>query len=221
MTYTHKTDHSFSPPIEFWRPIENLLKNYPYRQSYSTDHYEFSYSQLIDYFEKKTLEPFNPYNITEDIYGNPINQHFVDTVVENRLGRLISYLSTCIKDNENVYKFQRFFEMSYYYLKEINEYNPNNDYIKEYKTRGKLWGYPPFEELMNPLEFIEYFNSTCRKYKVPFVMFTQNEECYVVHITDIFIEKVILDLPQFLSHPDLKNANSLFTEAYKNKENSR
>ncbi len=56
---------------------------------------------------------------------------------------------------------------------------------------------------IKPDQFEEFFNSACRKYHVPFVMFSQDDECYVVHITDIFTEKSIRDLPKFLSAPDL------------------
>lgn len=44
-------------------------------------------------------------------------------------------------------------------------------------------------------------------------MFTQNGECYVVHITDIFIEKSILDIPIFLIDNNLKQANENFVKA--------
>ncbi len=45
------------------------------------------------------------------------------------------------------------------------------------------------------------------------------DKCYVLHTTDIFIEKSIQELPIFLSQPDLQHANELFAEAF-NQRNS-
>jgi len=220
MTYTHQTDHSFSPEIEFWRPIENLFKNFPFwKGNDGLPEYKYPFEQLKEYYEMKTQDPFDIEKIKRDIYGDPINKKEW-SIAEIRWEQLIKYLADCIENKGKVYKFQHFFECVYYFLREINEKNPKNEFVRTYRIlKGRGIRYPPIEKLIHFEDYIEYFNSACRKYEVPFVMFTQNEECYVVHITDIFIEKVILDLPKFLSHPDLKKANSLFATAYKNKEN--
>lgn len=72
--------------------------------------------------------------------------------------------------------------------------------------------------LITPEEFLNFFNSICRKYRVPFVIFTQNDKCYVVHTTDVFVEKIIQELPCFLTNPDLKPANDYFIKAYKERD---
>lgn len=64
-------------------------------------------------------------------------------------------------------------------------------------------------------EYLDKFNNVCRIHKVPFIIFPFYDKCYVVHTTDIFIEKVIQDLPIFLSHPDLRHTNKLFVESYR------
>jgi len=226
MTYTHKTNHSSAPPIKFWRPFENLFQGFPFWEGGSPYDSEPS-ERLIKYYEKRTHDPFDTHKVTGDIYSYAIRQTKGIRHTVNYLGRLIKYLSNSIAKSDTVYKFQQFFESMYYYLREIIELNPKNKIVQQFGLEDK--DYPYYEKLRNklfnnngglikPNEYLDYFNSACRMYKVPFVMFTQNDECYVVHITDIFIEKIIRDLPKFLSHPNLNHANSIFIEAYRNRD---
>jgi hypothetical protein len=87
------------------------------------------------------------------------------------------------------------------------------------KKQDFLMNYINSEQgMIKPNQFKEFFNSSCRKYHVPFVMSSQDDECYVVHTTDIFTEKLIRELPKFLSTSDLKDANKLFIEAYRQRD---
>ncbi|MEE9379692.1 MAG: hypothetical protein V3V33_16830 [Candidatus Lokiarchaeia archaeon] len=55
MKYNHETNHSFSPPIKFWRSIEHLFLKFPfclYSNKYDSRRY------LIDFYEERTKEMF-------------------------------------------------------------------------------------------------------------------------------------------------------------------
>ena len=53
-----------------------------------------------------------------------------------------------------------------------------------------------------------------RAHSIPFVMFVFNDNCYVIHTTDIFVEKIIQEIPVFLTNPNLQEANRKFIKAY-------
>ena len=145
----------------------------------------------------------------------------------NPIGKLFKFLSNCISDSDKVYKFQHFLEGAYYFLDEIIKFNPELGVMRSAGLSNP--NDPNYERRKNEFlnknggmmtlkEFLDKFNEICRIHSVPFVMFTFYDECYVVHTTDIFIEKAIQDLPLFLSHQDLRPANELFVEAYREKD---
>ena len=60
MTYSHSTNHSFKPNIEFWKAIENLFRSFPYWEQ-PTILSKFDKTQLnklTRYCEKRTFETF-------------------------------------------------------------------------------------------------------------------------------------------------------------------
>jgi len=145
----------------------------------------------------------------------------------NETGKIIKFLSNHISNPGTVYKFQHFFESMYNYLKEIHNFYPENHEIAihglgnkndanyEKKKAEFIRDYVNKEKgLIKLKDYVEYFNSACRKDAVPFVMFEQNYNCYVVHTTDIFIEKIIQNVPLFLNYPNLDQANDYFIKAY-------
>lgn len=144
----------------------------------------------------------------------------------NHTGKIIKFLSKHISNPDTVYKFQHFLESAYKFIVNIQNIDINNPIIRRhglidkkdanFESRKKEF----IEKYINnkkgiirPSDFINFFNSACRKHGIPFAMFTQNDECYVVHITDIFIEKNILDTPIFLNNNNLKQANDYFVKA--------
>lgn len=249
MTYNHKTNHSFTPNLEFWRSMERIFNSFPYWEEWNKYR---SKESFISFYEIETKESFNIDDDEVDIYGNEISEVYVPRgshtillkqipeeqrskvpigVRVNHTGRIIKFLSKCISNPDIVHKFQHFFECAYKFLVKIlnfDEYNPiirrhglsDKDDANYESAREKFINkYIENERgIIKPIKFKEHFNSACRKHDVPFVMFTQYDECYVVHITDIFEEKIIRDLPKFLSHQDLKSANELFIEAYKQRD---
>lgn len=66
MTYSHTTNHSIEPKIEFWRAMENLFKSFPYWTGHNKYH---SKHELISFFEIETKESFNVSDDV-DIYEN-------------------------------------------------------------------------------------------------------------------------------------------------------
>ncbi len=250
MKYSHKTTHSFTPPIEFWRLIENLFLSFPFRKN---GNFFESRDELIKYYEMKTQEVFDIDDYGVDIYGNKFRIKFLkkwnreillsdipksqkksisprNIIVKiNQLGKIIKFLSTHISNPQTVFKFQHFIESMYQYLIEIYDLNPDNDIIRRYglsdrnafnykQNKERLFGSRYFGGLLKPEEFNTYFNSACRKYMVPFVMFKQNKECYIIHTTDIFVEKIIQNIPLFLNQWDLKQANNYFIKAYNERD---
>ena len=245
MTYAHNSKQSFTPSNDFWKMIENLFLKFPFcEHSQEFD----SRDEIIKYYEEKYSESFDISDSDNDIYGNKLKIEFYkDQKVKdlhfsriqrqayqaefkiriNHLGRVIKFLSNHISNADAVYKFQHFFESMYYYLKDIHDINPK---IRMIQTRGlddkTRANYESSKEsflkidggFIKPNKFMDYFNSTCIKHSVPFIMFILNDQCFVVHMTDLFIEKAIQELPLFLSHPDLKHANELFIEAYRKKK---
>ncbi len=254
MTYSHKTNHSFTPPIEFWRPIENLIISFPF---WSGGNRWKSHYGLIKFYEMQTQESFDINDNDRDVHGNLLQEGFIskglrDIAIKNipfpkrqlippdkimyhtnELGKIVKFLSSHISKPDTVYKFQHFFECMYMYLKDVHNFNPNNDVIRShglgnkedanYKTKKEKFikNYIESETgLIKLKDFKDYFNSVCRKYDVPFVMYEQKEECYVVHTTDIFIEKIIQNIPLFLKHPNLNQANDYFIKAYNERDKS-
>jgi len=142
----------------------------------------------------------------------------------NAMGKVIKFLSISISNPDKVYKFQHFLESTFYFLEQIIVLNPElsvirsaglSDQSQAIYERRKSEYLNKNGGMMSLKELLDKFNSICRIHKIPFVMFTFYNECYLVHTTDIFIEKSIRDLPIFLSNPDLKIANEFFIEAYR------
>lgn len=244
MTYSHTTNHSYVPEIEFWRSIENLFNSFPYWAEWNKYR---SKQFFINYHETETTESFDVYDDDVDIYGNKITELYVpmgggyvllENIPEeqrksvrvntriNYTRKIIKFLSIHISNSDTVYKFQHFFEQAYKFLVNILNFDINNRIIKRHGLNDKsdanyerkkeefIKKYIDNEKgIIKPDQFMNYFNSSCRKHGVPFVMFTQNDECYVVHTTDIFIENVILDIPIFLKNNNLRQANEYFVKA--------
>jgi len=245
MSYSHKTKNAYSPNLEFWRSIENLLEAFPYRQGNTS---YLSSDEFIKYYERKYNESFDvDYNDT-DIYGNQLTREYIRSFIRriyldeidsmkrmnispekihksrNSTGRVVKFLSNSISNSDTVYKFQHFFESIYYYLNDINNINPDLEVIRRHGLDDKNNAQFPtrwerFKNmnggLMQVSDLPTRFNEICRAHHVPFVMFVSNDNCYTVHTTDIFVEKIIQDLPFFLTDPNLKGANRLFINAYK------
>jgi hypothetical protein len=177
----------------------------PIRRKYHLVGLQKIYLEDIGSIERSAI---NPQNIRIDI---------------NKIGKIIRFLEKNIKDSERVKKFQHFFESIYHYLLELLDFNPELEEIRRHGLEDQ--SSPQFERrkidfittnggIMSIKELIDEFNRICRKHDVPFIMFTLYDKCYVVHTTDIFIEKSIQNLPIFLSDPDLQHTNELFVEAY-------
>lgn len=248
MTYSHKTDNNYTPDLEFWRSMENLLIAFPYRQG--TTGYIPSNELINNFYERRYEEKFDIDNNDTDIYSKPITRKYIWNISVNQrlyldemdedekrgieprqinkeinpMGKVIKFLSNSISNSDKVYKFQHFLESAYYFLEQIIKLNPELGVIRSAGLNNK--SHPNYEQkkskylnknggMMDLKEFLDKFNDIFRTHNVPFVMYTIYDECYVVHTTDIFTEKAILDLPIFLSHPDLKPANQLFVEAYR------
>ena len=249
MTYIHKTNHSFTPDLEFWRSIENFLIAFPYKTGVTN----FIISErFIKYYERRTKESFDVTDKDTDIYGKSLSleYHLVGVqkvylndigIMERRainpqnirieinyIGKTIRFLEKCIKDSEKVKKFQHFFECIYQYLLDLLNFNPELEEIRRHGLEDQTT--PQFESrkkdfinknggILSTQELLDEFNRICREHDVPFIMFTFYNKCYVVHTTDIFIEQSIQNLPIFLSQPDLQPANELFVDAF-NQRNS-
>ncbi|MFX1297294.1 MAG: hypothetical protein ACFFD2_20875 [Promethearchaeota archaeon] len=253
MTFSHMTHHSFNPTHEFWRTIENLISSFPFWEGGSKWKSQFG---LIKFYELQTNEAFDVDNSDTDIYGDLIQDRYIIKNMRsislkdipeidrrtippesisyrvNEIGKIIKFLSNHISNSDTVNKFQHFFEVMCKYLKEIHNFNPENDVIKshglgnkndanyEIKKEEFILRYLNKEKgLIKLKDFIEYFNSVCRQHGVPFVMFEQNNECYVVHTTDIFIERIIQNIPLFLNYSELDQANNYFIKAYRERDN--
>ena len=251
MTYNHRTEHSYTPDVDFWRSLENLLNAFPYRQEKTG--YIPSNEFITNFYERRYEEKFDIDNNDVDIYGDPIIRKYIwsrggqrlylDEMDEdqrnsidvrhinkeiNSMGKIIKFMSNNISSLDKVYKFQHILESTYYFLDEIIKLNPELGLIRSAGLSDK--GRSDYERRKNEFlnknggimtlkEYIDKFNGICRIHKVPFIMLTFYDACYVVHTTDIFIEKAIQDLPIFLSQPELQHANELFVEAY-NQRNS-
>ncbi len=249
MTYNHKTNHSYTPDLEFWRSMENIFESFPYwteRNKYSSRDF------FINFYEMETKEAFDVNNNDTDIYGESIQSKWFGvqkitgnpeldknlvppykcTFKVNYTRKIIRFLSNHISNQETVYKFQHFLECAYNYLVNILNFDVNNRIIQihglgdknyaKYESRKNQFieNYIKNEKgIIKPEQFKEYFNSACIKHGVPFIMSIFNDKCYVLHTTDIFIEKSIQELPIFLSQPDLQHANELFVESF-NQRNS-
>lgn len=239
MSYSHKTNHSFEPSTDFWRAIENLFTNFPFHLD--GDKYK-SKDYLIKFYENRTKDAFDVTDNDSTIYSDRIKEeYYMDRNIKeipsirrmvlppnqiitkvNYPGKLIAFLEKHIKNSNTVHKFQEFLESMYDFLLDVRNLNPKNTIVRKYGVTDE--NDPNYETkkqhlfndgggLLTPEEFKNYFNTSCRRHKVPFVMFTQNVNCYVVHITDIFIEKAILEIPIFLKNNNLEQANDYFVKA--------
>ncbi len=74
MTYSHSTNHSFNPKIDFWRPVENLFNSFPYWEQWNK---YSSKNGFINFYETKTKESFDVYDDGVDIYGKKLIELFV------------------------------------------------------------------------------------------------------------------------------------------------
>ena len=74
MSYSHKTVHSFTPNIEFWRSIEILFLKFPFCEQGS----EFDpRDDIINYYEEKYRERFDVTDNDNDIYGEKLKIEFL------------------------------------------------------------------------------------------------------------------------------------------------
>lgn len=244
MTYSHSTNHSFNPKIDFWRPIENLFNSFPYWEQWNKYH---SKNDFINFYETKTKESFDVYDDDEDIYGKKLIELYTPRGAHNILlkdipkdqrknvrvgtrinhtGKIIKFLSKHISNPDTLHKFQRFIECAYKFLVNIQNFDINNPIIRSHGLNDEsdvnyVGRKGEFNKkyinnekgIIKPDIFKDYFNSACRKHGVPFIMFIQNDECYVIHTTDIFVEKAILNTPVFLKNNSLKQANDYFVKA--------
>jgi hypothetical protein len=246
MSYSHKTNHSFSPDLEFWRSIEIFIEAFPYRQGQKRS---LTSDEFIIYYEQKYNERFDVDNNELDVYGKPLTREFIwnpsqriyldemDSLQRNNLdstkiqrelnhiGRILKFLSNSISDPDKVYKFQHFFESAFYYLNDILSLNSDLPLLKQHgldiDNKESLQFQKKWENFKNNnggllklTDFVNGFNKICRVHQIPFIMFVFNDNCYVIHTTDVFIEKIIQEIPLFLTDPDLKDANRSFLQAY-------
>ncbi|MFW9939440.1 MAG: hypothetical protein ACFFFT_00270 [Candidatus Thorarchaeota archaeon] len=244
MSYSHRTNHAFSPDMEFWRSIEIFIEAFPYKQGNKKSLMEDEY---ITYYERRYNERFDVDFNDSDVYGKSLSRKFIwnlnqriyldemDPVQRqnidigrirrenNYTGRVVKFLSNSITNPNNVYKFEHYFESAYYYLVEILNLNPDLPIIRHHGLDDQnnaqfqvRWDSFQVANggLLQPNEFVNEFNRVCRAHSVPFVMCVFNDDCYVIHTTDIFVEKTIQEIPLFLTDPDLQGANHLFIQAY-------
>ncbi len=244
MSYSHSTNHSFSPDLEFWRSIEIFIEAFPYKQGKKKG---LTSDEFVIYYEQKFNERFDVDYDDSDVYGKSLTRDFVwnpnqrsyldemDSMQRmnidpsrihhnyNSNGRVVKFLSNSISTPDNVNKFQHFFESAYYYLIDILNVNPDLQIIQSHGLHNQVNAqfqtkWENFKNnnggILQPNDFVSEFNKICRVHNVPFVMFVFNDNCYVVHTTDIFIEKIIQEIPLFITIPDLQEANRLFIQAY-------
>jgi len=244
MSYSHRTNHSFSPDLEFWRSVEIFIEAFPYVQGNKGG---LKSDDFLNYYEQKCNESFDIRFNDTDVYGrslsrafiwNPSHRSYLDEMgsiqrnninptkiqqERNSTGRVVKFLSNSISNPDKVYKFQHFFESAYYYLIDILNLNPDLPIVGQYGLDDR--NNPQFQTrwdnfktanggLLQATDFINGFNKICRVHNVPFIMFVLNDNCYVVHTTDIFVEKIIQEIPLFLIDPDLSGANNLLIQAY-------
>lgn len=244
MSYSHKTTHSFSPDLEFWKSIENFVETFPYKQGKTGF---LTSDEFIKYYERKYNESFDVDYSDTDVYGKSLSREFIwnpnqrsyldemDSMHRNMInpskikrklnptGLVVKFLSNSISNPDKVYKFQHFFESSYYYLIDILNLNPESPVIRghglddqnnsQFQIRWERFKNAN-GGLMKATKFIYEFNKICRIHNTPFAMFIFNDNCYIIHTTDIFIEKLIQDIPLFLTDPNLQEANKFFIKAY-------
>ncbi len=247
MSYSHKTNHLFSPDLEFWRSIENFIEAFPYKQGKTGKTHYLTSDEFITYYEGKYYESFDVDYNDIDVYGKHLTREFIYNPGQrvyldemgsmqrmnidprtikrerNTTGRVVKFLSNSISNSDKVFKFQHFIESAYYFLIDILDLNPDLPVIRSYGLDDR--NNPRFQTkwenfrnanggLLQANEFVAGFNKICRAHDVPFVIFVIDDNCYVIHTTDIFIEKIIQGIPLFLTNPDLQGANSLFIQAY-------
>lgn len=243
MTYSHSTQITHDPSIEFWRSLEILLSAFPYNQGNASF---LTKEEFIVYYETKYHERFDTDFNDTDIYGKSLIREFIigrqkvfldqmsaternaiqpDIIQRDRnyLGRIIKFLSDSIKNQERVHKFQHFIEAIYFYLVEIHELNPNLPLIRQHGLENRdnaqfQTRYERFRSreggLLNPTDFKDKFNEICLIHEVPFLMVIIYDKCFVIHTTDIFVEKIIQSIPIFLIQPELQEANRKFIDSY-------
>ncbi len=247
MSYSHGTDHSYSPDLDSWRSFEHFIEAFPYKQGNAGINQFLTSNEFITYYETKYHESFDIDYNERDVYGKPLTREYIANFVQrsyldqmgslqrnsispnkiqreyNVIGRVVKFISNSISDSDKVLRFQHFFESTYYYLIDILNINPDLPVIRahglddqmnaQFQTRwdrfkSKNGGLLQASDLLNG------FNKICRVHSIPFVMFVFEDNCYVVHTTDIFVEKIIQELPIFLKNPDLQEANLIFIKAY-------
>jgi len=244
MSYSHRTTNSSSPSLDFWRSLEILLNAFPYKQGNASfltksefiTYYETKYHERFDinYDDRdvygKSLSRQFIWTRNQRSYLDQMGsmeRRLIDpTTIQkdfNHLGRIIKFLSTSISNQDKVHQFQHFLEAAYYYLDDIINLNPDLPIIRQHglddQSNAQFQSrFDSFNNrdggLMGKNQFCNKFNEICIAHKVPFIMFEFNDKCFVIHTTDIFVEKIIKELPLFLTHPDLQDANQLFIDSY-------
>jgi hypothetical protein len=244
MSYNHRTTNIFTPSLDFWRSLEILLDGFPYKQgnaSFLTKsefiiYYETKYHERfdIDYNDRDV----HGKPLTRQYIWSGQQRSYLDQIGSmerslirpntiqkelNHLGRIIKFLSSSISDPDKVHQFQHFIEAVYYYLVDILNLNPDLPIIRQHgldnQSNAQFQNrFDSFKNrdggLLDKNQFCDRFNEICVVHKVPFIIFEFNNKCFVIHTTDIFSEKIIQELPLFLTLPELQDANQLFIDSY-------
>ena len=71
MSYSHRTNHSFEPTLDFWKPVEKMFNAFPYWEM--SNNYR-SKQFLISFYEMETQESFDINDEDIDIYENKITE---------------------------------------------------------------------------------------------------------------------------------------------------
>jgi len=243
MSYSHRTNQPFSPDLEFWRSVEIFIEAFPYGQGKNSGlrsdefliYYEQKCKERLD-IQYNDTDVYGKTLSREYIRGH-LQRSYLDEMgsiqrlnidptkiqrERNSTGRVVKFLSNSVSNPDNVYKFQHFFESAYYYLIGILNLNSDLPIIRQHGLDDKnnsqfQTRWERFKDanggLLQATDFVSEFNRICRVHNIPFIIFVFNDNCYVVHTTDIFVEKIIQEIPLFLTDPDLSGANRLFIQA--------
>jgi len=247
MSYSHITTNSHNPTLDFWRSLEILIAAFPYRQGIASfisksefiTYYETKFNERFDTDYNESDVYGKP--LTREFIWSGSQRTYLDQIgsmqkmnIEpskiqrtfNDLGRIIKFLNTSISNEAKVRKFQHFIEAVYYYLVDIHNLNPDLAIIRQHGLDNQDHGQFQIRlerfnnrdgGLMDTNSFSNRFNDICLTHKVPFMMVVFKDQCFVIHTTDKFIEKIIQNIPLFITHPDLEPANQLFINSYVSK----
>jgi len=74
MKFDHKTNHTFTPDLDFWRSMEDLFDSFPYWEGKNKFH---SKDNFIHYYEMNKQESFDGEKNDKDIYGKQITEPYI------------------------------------------------------------------------------------------------------------------------------------------------